>query len=363
MENFEGHILPFLENDRFIDWVIHPDEENTAYWEKWIQEHPDQHNFLLQAKELAIHLGEAQKSPHAEQLSESILEKINLRIGPVRTIRDIRVFTKRARYWIAASVIGLLVLASAIFHNTNISNRNERKAIPYPVVAILENNTLKRLNSTNQNQTAYLVDGTRVTLRSGASISYPVFLQQDKRVVYLNGDAFFEVAKDANRPFYVYTNDIVLRVLGTSFNVSNNKNNGNITVVVKTGKVSVYKNSSRNKAEYILTPNQLITYTPQSRRIVKSDLDSARIRLSDKPEAHPINFKFEETPVAKIFETLEEGYGIRINFDEEVFSQCLVTTSLTDEVFEEKLKIICEAINANYRIADNQVYIGGNGCK
>ncbi len=362
MENFEAHILPFLENDQFINWVIRPDEESNAYWRKWTEEHPDQLDNLLHAREFAIHLQEAQKSANAEPLSESIWAKINSQIGPVAEIAPVSRLRNRANYWIAASIAGGLILGSAVFYRTKIQVNGRKETSP-KIAAILKNNILKRLNSTNQNQIAYLVDGTKDTMRPGSSIEYTVFLQQDRRSVNLNGDAFFDVAKDANRPFYVYTKDIVLKVLGTSFNVSNNRKNGNITVLVKTGKVSVSKNSNRNKAEFILTPNQLITYTPQSNRIVKSDLDSGRTRLNETPEANPINFKFDETPVSKIFATLEEGYGIRINFDQQVFSRCNVTTSLTDEAFEEKLKIICEAINANYKIADNQVFIDGNGCK
>ncbi len=363
MENFEAHILPFLENDQFINWVISPDEESNAYWGKWMEEHPEQLDSLLQAKELAVNLREAQKIVNAGPLSAGIWAKINEQIGPAQTGFPVRAIRNRTRYRIAASVAALLIIGSAIFYNPKKVQGNEQKEISPKIAAIIENNTLKRLNSTNQNQIAYLVDGTKVTMRPGSSIEYSVFLQQDKRAVYLNGDAFFDVAKDANRPFYVYTKDIVLKVLGTSFNVSNNKHNGNIIVLVKTGKVSVSKNTNRNKAEFILNPNQLITYTPQSNRIVKSDLDSGGTRLNETPEARPINFKFEEMPVSKIFATLEEGYGIRINFDKQVFSRCDVTTSLTDEAFEEKLKIICEAISANYRIADNQVFIDGKGCQ
>ncbi len=363
LENFEAHILPFLENDQFIKWVILPDEESNAYWGKWMEEHPEQLDSFLQAKELAFNLREAQEFANAGPLSASIWAKINEQIRPAQTGFPIRAIRYRTKYWIAASVAALIILGSAIFYNPKKIRGNEPKEIGPKIAAIIENNTLKRLNSTNQNQIAYLVDGTKVTMRPGSSIEYSVFLQHDKRTIYLNGDAFFDVAKDANRPFYVYTKEIVLKVLGTSFNVSNNKHNGNIIVLVKTGKVSVSKNNNRNKAEFILNPNQLITYTPQSNRIVKSDLDSGGTKLNETPEARPINFKFEEMPVSKIFATLEEGYGIRINFDQQVFSRCDVTTSLTDEAFEEKLKIICEAISATYRIADNQVFIDGKGCK
>ncbi|MDP4251687.1 MAG: DUF4974 domain-containing protein, partial [Bacteroidota bacterium] len=81
------------------------------------------------------------------------------------------------------------------------------------------------------------------------------------------------------------------------------------------------------------------------------------------PEAKAISFNFDETPVAEIFATLEEGYGIKINYDENVFSKCIVTTSLNEESYEEKLKIICAAVNADYKIVNNEVFIEGGGCK
>ena len=193
-------------------------------------------------------------------------------------------------------------------------------------------------------------------------MSHTAFLEKDKREIYLDGDAFFEVAKDPNRPFYVYAHDIVLRVLGTSFNVTTNKNNGNITVLVKTGKVSVYKNSNRNKAEYILTPNEGVRYLAEDQRIIKS-ASAAELSMPDVTSPHPYNFNFEETPVTRIFTELEDAYGIHIQYDEKLFSKCIITTSLNDATFEEKLKIICEAINAGYKVENNEVFINGSGCK
>ena len=363
MENFEGHILPFFEDDQFIKWVTSPDNQSTVYWEKWMKEHPDQVDTLLYAKKIALDLREAEKPLNPEPLSKNIWDKIHSRIdGTQATVPFFPSKSKPASSRIAASVAGLLLLASAAYYFTN--SHHSRKSMPGPAVAgTLENNTLKRTNSSVLNHVLYLVDGTKVTLQPGSSIKHAVFLQKDKREVYLDGNAFFEVAKDPNRPFYVYAHDIVLKVLGTSFNVTTDKNNGNITVVVKTGKVSVRKNSSLNKAEFILAPNERIMYSAQSRSMVKSGAGNAQLPSNIKPEAKAISFNFDETPVAGIFATLEEGYGIKINYDENVFSKCIVTTSLNEESYEEKLKIICAAVNADYKIVNNEVFIEGSGCK
>ena len=363
MEQFDDQILSFFSNDLFMAWVYHPDDQSMAYWEGWLVENPDQAENLQKARQIALQLKDAQRPPHTEKLAADIWQGILAGTGQEPQSVLIPWYSGRIFLKAAASMAALLLLVTAAYYLVGKKNLLSKSPTPQSVAAVLENNVLKHTNGTAQNQVVYLVDGTKVTLQPGSSIKHTVFLQKDKREVFLEGDGFFEVAKDAKRPFYVFAHDIVLRVLGTSFNVTTNKHNGNITVIVKTGRVSVYKKTNPGRAEYILTPNQRILYSAQTQSIIKSELDSAKIQINVKPLGHDIAFNFEEMPVAKIFATLQEAYGIRINYNEPLFSRCVVTTSLTDEVFEEKLKIICEAIGSTYRIENNQVYIEGNGCR
>lgn len=364
MENFDANIFSFFDNDEFVRWATNPDEKSDAYWNAWLQKNPHRIDDLLEAKRIAQKLANTQKqSSNSKRLSKEIWENISLNIQqPQKNVVPINKSYSRTRiYWVAASVAGLLLLASSFYFLFN-SGKNVRNAPTEKVASVIVDNNLQHLNSTTENKVVYLVDGTKITLQPGASIRHAVFLQKDKREVYLDGDAFFEVAKDPNRPFYVYANDIVLRVLGTSFNVTTNKNNGNVTVLVKTGKVSVYKNNNRNNAEFILTPNESVRYTAQNKSIVKSESDAELAKASIISKNY-IRFNFEETQVTKIFEVLEEAYGIHIHCDENIFSKCIITTALNDATFDEKLKIICEAINASYSIENNEVTIEGKGCK
>jgi transmembrane sensor len=362
VQNFDENVFSFFEDDDFIQWATNPDEASNAYWNAWQEENPGRIKDLLKAKELVQDLAKAHKPLNTEKLSKDIWENIDLNIAqPQNVIPISKSYPKRKNYLLAASIGGLLLVASSVYFlfNTNKNVRNPAQKI----ASIVINNNLQHTNSTAENRVVYLVDGSKVTLQPGSSIKHAVFLQKDKREIYLDGDAFFEVAKDPNRPFYVYAHDIVLRVLGTSFKVSTNKNNGNVTVLVKTGKVSVYKNSNKSKAEFILTPNEGINYTAQTQSIVKSEADNKIAQTNIKPEAQAVNFNFEEMPVSKIFEALKEAYGIKINYDEKIFSKCIINTSLNDETFDEKLKIICEAVNAKYRIGNNEVIVDGVACK
>jgi len=204
-----------------------------------------------------------------------------------------------------------------------------------------------------------LADGSEVTLESQSEISYPKVFGDD-REVHLTGAAFFEVKRDPEHPFLVYTNKVVTRVLGTSFTV-NAYEAQNITVVVKTGRVSVYRmdEPEETKGEVILTPNQQAVYNRALDRVSKE--------LVSKPEIIQKNSKvllmeYEGAPVVSIFQALEQMYGVDIQYDDEILSNCTLTTSLQEEGLFERVKVICEAIGARYEVQGTSIIISSEGC-
>ncbi|WP_445735976.1 FecR family protein [Mariniflexile sp.] len=95
-----------------------------------------------------------------------------------------------------------------------------------------------------------LSDGTSIMLNAGSSLKYPVnFIKGENRQVFLKGEAFFNVAKDATHPFIVNANEIDVRVLGTKFNISSYPEDENINTVLVEGSVSTYKNGDTYLSE------------------------------------------------------------------------------------------------------------------
>lgn len=84
-----------------------------------------------------------------------------------------------------------------------------------------------------------LSDNTRVHLNSGSSLRYPVRFAGDIREVFLTGEGFFEVTKDEERPFVVKTEEVDVRVLGTSFNVNAYPDEKVVATTLVEGKVRV----------------------------------------------------------------------------------------------------------------------------
>jgi transmembrane sensor len=208
-----------------------------------------------------------------------------------------------------------------------------------------------------------LHDGSEVTLQPQSEIQFPKSFGPD-REVYLKGEAFFNVSRDPNHPFLVYSNEVVTRVLGTSFNVKAYADSKNITVAVKTGRVSVYKNLTQTYAgdsnkEVILTPNQQAVYDRSKDEVSK--------QLVSKPEIVSRSVKeptmqYDGAQVVKIFGELEEMYGVDIDFDSEVLVNCTLTTSMKEEGLFERIKVICEAIGAQYEVQNTSILIKSEGC-
>jgi ferric-dicitrate binding protein FerR (iron transport regulator) len=365
VENIDDLVALLLRDDRLIHWVLSPDVESIAFWEQWMKDNPEKVPALFKARGIVHDLAYAERPEDAGEFAETIWSGIGAALQDPSTTSGRKRRRPRTAIWLAASLTGVLLVGGAIawwLRQDNRAPQPEQK-----VANLLVRQDLDRVNQTDRSQIVYLVDGSKVILQPGSGIRYAAFLQKDKREVYLQGNAFFEVAKDAHRPFYVYSGDLEVRVLGTSFDMNTNRSSGEIMILVRTGSISVsttnHSASATMKAPVILTQNQKLVYKRQSPDWAPVPVNSQELSTEKMPAARPISFDFDETPVVKVFQTLENAYGIPIHYDASVFSGCSITSDLTDETFEEKLKIICSAICVNYRIDEDGVLIEGKPCK
>ena len=267
---------------------------------------------------------------------------------------------------VAAAVAILVVSSAAVFFGSNffrnsalLTALNSQDKEKDPTITI-----------TNSNQTPFtlkLDDGSEVTLQPSSEIRYPKTFG-NQREVYLSGEAFFKVTRDSLHPFLVYSNEVVTRVLGTSFTVKAYKNEREITVSVRSGKVSVYTLAEDKKPIVKLNEPRGLILIPNQQAIYQRDSQNVEKTLVEKPEiilAKPTLFKmqYDGAPVLKIFEVLEENYGVDFVLDEKLLAECALTTSFTDEGLYERIEVICKAIGAQYEIANAVIFIDSDGCK
>lgn len=217
-------------------------------------------------------------------------------------------------------------------------------------------------NTKGSIQEIKLADGSIVWLEPGSTLGHSDFTDQ-KREVHLVGEAFFEVARDESRPFFVVSGDVVTKVLGTSFRVTSYPHQENVSVVVKTGRVSVTakvrdNSGDEKQQEIIITPNQQVIYDRTREQVTQALVEDPEII-----EAEPsLKMRYTNVPAIRIFEDMKKTYGINIQFDPNVLSGCTVTVDLSGESLYESLDIVCHTIRAGYEIGATAISIQSDGC-
>ena len=120
-----------------------------------------------------------------------------------------------------------------------------------------------------------LSDGTKVWLNAGTRLRFPQNLKTStqNRIVYLDGEAFFDVTKDEKRPFIVNAENLDIEVLGTQFNVSAYKSDGQIATTLVEGAVNVYEDSNPD-TKVLLSPSYQAAFVKEKGTLTKEKVDT-----------------------------------------------------------------------------------------
>ena len=149
-----------------------------------------------------------------------------------------------------------------------------------------------------------LSDGTRVWLNSDTEIRYPVAFGKDRRMVFLSGEAYFEVEKDAERPFFVVVDDMEIKVYGTSFNV-NTHHAGRVQTTLVEGRVGIRVKSTG--AETMLKPEQMAEFDAERQDVAVRDVDTYYYTAWKNGE-----FVFENEAIEEIMNRLCRWYDLQV---------------------------------------------------
>ncbi len=241
-----------------------------------------------------------------------------------------------------------------------------------PIIAGIQNEVVEKMNSftneTSASKILNLPDGSHATLDPGATLYYPKVFAGNERRVYLKGDVFFEIAHDTTRPFYVHANNIVTKVLGTSFTIRENKLKNSIEVAVITGVVEVQEHNSEVFGEkvnkkVILTQNKTVTFYPEDEQLITGIVEKPKILKSKVAEVTTANFNYSEKPLPDIVKILEQAYGVQINIGNDPLRNCIITADLSQEnTLFTQLEILCESMDAKYQLTGDSVTLTGKGC-
>jgi ferric-dicitrate binding protein FerR (iron transport regulator) len=191
----------------------------------------------------------------------------------------------------------------------------------------------------------YLNDGTKVTLNSGSELLYPETFEGSKREVYLNGEAYFEVAHNPSKSFLVHSGKVVTSVLGTSFNVMAYPAMSRMSVTVLSGKVAV-KNTSTEK---------LVTLLPKQRASLSAGKDAFAVD-SVKDVAEMIAWSkgelvFENATLEEIALKVGNKFGINVKVLNKDKKERRITGTFNKQSFIEIMNAITHLTETNYQQA------------
>ncbi|MDJ1471690.1 FecR family protein [Xanthocytophaga flava] len=358
----------FIEDEDFRSWVYFTTPEKESFWQEWINLNPEQQETITTARQWLLDIrGEQlplpEKYVHTKvtQLLDAIEQRSEQDSKPVRQIGK--------TWWIAAASAIFLIGVSVWLYLYESGNRQQ------PILGTLFDaiHTFDRqeervvINTEKRPKVIILSDSSRVTLYPDSRLVYRTLFDEKKREVKLSGEAFFEITKDPNKPFLVYANEVVTKVLGTSFHIKAHENDKLVIVSVHTGKVSVFQNTTTpinlpegKTAALLLKPNQQATFFRKEARLIRTLIDKPMILDS---LVLPPNFTFKHTPIAKVFSTLEKAYHVTIVYDKDKMATCTLTARLSDESLYQKLDWICAGTNSTYQIVDGQIVVQSQGCQ
>jgi ferric-dicitrate binding protein FerR (iron transport regulator) len=333
----------FITDEYFIRWVESSSVEVNAFWESWIQQHPEKRALVEEARRILV-LMDFEKKGIAKEKIEDILAKIHENIAqteaastqknpaPIFIQKQAKDKTNKSLFYswqrMAAVFIGILLLAAAYF----LANRTDK--------------LVKYQTAYGETRSIVLPDQSTITLNANSSIAFASGWDSNEvREVWVNGEAFFSVTHKTNhQKFKVHASNLKVEVLGTEFNVNNRR--GTAKVVLSSGKVKL---SADSQAEaVIMAPGDLVEFSDADARFTRKKVDTEDYTswLSNK-------LVFMATPLHKVAQTLEDTYGVKIIFNAPGTGNYKFTGSIPIE----EMDVLIQSITASF---DLKVVRNGN---
>jgi len=372
----------YIENPLFIEWVFRPSPESEAYFENYLEQHPEEKSDLFKLRREMRLLS----FPH-EMISEKRKDYLfKTTLAKMLQTRKHRQTAKLAASWLKYAAVAILVLGIGtllVFDQNKATfdlrltedmffkNANQNPTLfladgsrhpisgdeiefDFSVVGKITVNgeVIKTIaESANEKPKVLVVpfgkkarirlsDGSRIWVNAGSRIIFPGQFSERRREVYLIGEAYFEVEHDSQKPFLVKTSTVTVRVLGTSFNVSSYPDDDFASAVLKEGKITI----EENEAGFFDSPTNLF---PNQMAIYNKDGNGIQV-LKTNHEFYTLwkdgVLRFENEEIKKLITKVERFYNISLKLKDPEMGEELITGKLDlnagmSEVFEYISKV------------------------
>lgn len=226
-------------------------------------------------------------------------------------------------YSMVASVLLLLGVAGTAYFALQ-----DREEVPMYVVS----SGIQNMESVS------LPDGTKVQLGPGSRLTYPARFSGKMREIILDGQAFFDVAKNREKPFIVHTEDMSVEALGTAFELFSYNMEHKIEAILLKGKikVSIDDKKANEKKENLVSPDEKISLDRQTGKITKQIVDADKYTAWRKQKM----LSFENEKLSMIIPRLEQWYGRKVMCQKDLADKYRFTFKVRDESLEKILMLI-----------------------
>jgi len=300
----------------FQQYCREENDSSVAFWTTWLNQHPEKTDLILGAKQLVLFLSAGQGN-RLEQLyhlkrglrQRNLLEASLESTPPARkNFISPKTYLTALAACLAAAVIGYFLYSK----NPQLIFSDGSRHLEYSSTA-------------SGRKTVLLPDGSMVTLNKNSNITLDPEFSRIKRELTLSGEGLFEVSHDADHPFFVHTNEVTVKVLGTTFHLSAypQAKAGTETVLLK-GKVEVTVNADPAR-KYILKPNDKFVTKRFANNAALTDVSlkatvvsTSELNAGLKETAWLRNrLELNNERLEDIAHRLEKWYGIEIGFDDD----------------------------------------------
>lgn len=198
----------------------------------------------------------------------------------------------------------------------------------------------------------FLSDGSEVWVNAGSLLVYSKEFEGNTRTLFLNGEAYFNVAKDPEKPFIVKTETMDVEAVGTSFNVQSYPEASNCVTTLETGKVRIYTKTDEPEP-YILLPDEQLVYNRVAQRIIRRKVDA------NKNTNWKLGYLvFQNNTFDDIMRAVERNYGVTVNYNSDKFHGRAFTIRFTpEEGLEQVFEVIKNIAGIKYTIEGKTINI------
>lgn len=391
----ENNIKELLNNDKFMQWIINPSADLELYWNERMEKEPYMTKEIAALRRMVTNL---RVDEPALSVEDKDLLWQNILQGKKTSKRP---FYNNVWFKVAAVAAVLIpaIIGSFIFlhgnsdditidYNKVISQLNKEDVRNSKDISLIladnrrisiesgseiicdgegnlyanskkidlgENPSGKDLNQllvpNGKNAEIKLCDGTRVCVNSGSHLVFPALFKNKNREIYVDGEIFLNVTKNAKHPFIVKTDKMDVQVLGTSFNVSAYKNEEKQSVVLVMGSVAVKNKETSSESKIV--PNQMYDYEKQS-----GEMSIKKVDVYDHICWQYGFLHFSSEKLTTVLAKLQRYYDIKIDYNESQTDKIRVSGKLDlKDNIQHVLSIVSVTAPIKYEMQNNSFKI------